>query len=177
MLADLRERLFEIRFLFVEGIQNDHLGNAVLRRIFPNRIGAGAHAVIRMDGNERKVTNPQCPQALADKIRIPRAIEDIEFLSEPFQVHQRSRNRNLPMLFVVVVIRNRGPGGNAAHAVNHPCCLQHRFAEHGFAGGSMADNCEITNVPWFVLFHKRKLTLTIPSIPVWRRRAHRPKNL
>ena len=92
VLAYLRERLFEIRLLFIKGIHDDHLGNAVLRRVFPDRISADPYAMIRMDGDERKVAHPQCSQALADKVRITWTIENIEFLSEPFEVDQRGGN-------------------------------------------------------------------------------------
>ncbi len=57
-----------------------------------------------MDDNQGEVAYAQRAQAFADEISVARAIEDIELLAQPLQVHERGGNRNLPMLFVVVVV-------------------------------------------------------------------------
>ena len=42
VLADLRQRLVEIRLLLVERVDDDHLRDAVLRGVFPDRVRADA---------------------------------------------------------------------------------------------------------------------------------------
>jgi len=103
--------------------------------------------VLRMDGNERKVANPQGAQSLADKVRITRAIKDIEFFSEPFQMHQGGGNGNLAVLFIVVIIRNRGPLRDVAHAPDDARAREHRLAQRRLPGRRVTHDGKIPKIP------------------------------
>lgn len=140
MLADLRQGLFEISLLFVEGIEHDHLGQAQLGGVFPNRIGPDADAVVGMDHNHRQITDAKRAQAFADKIGVARTIQDIELLAQPLEVQVRGRNRDLALLLALMIIRNRRASGDSAHAVNHPGADCHGLAQHGLSGRGMAHN-------------------------------------
>ena len=61
-----------------------------------------------------------------------------------------------------MVIRDGGAGGDGAHAVNDAGGGEHSLTEHGFSGGSMAYDCEVTNLTRLVFFHNK--SLTVPSM-------------
>ena len=85
MLADLGQALVEIRLLLVEGIDHDHLGNAVLGGELPDRVGAHADAVVGVNDDHGEIADPQGAERLADEIGVARAVDDVELLAEPFQ--------------------------------------------------------------------------------------------
>ena len=87
VLPNMSQAPLEVRFLFIEPVEDDHLRNAVLGGVFPNRLGADPDAVIGMDDDQREIAHSQGPQALADEIGVTRAIQDIEFLAQPLQVY------------------------------------------------------------------------------------------
>ena len=95
MLADLGQGLVEIGLLLVEGIDDDHLGDAVLGGVFPHGVGADADAVVGVDDDEGEIADAQGAEAFADEIRVTGAVEDIELLAEPFEVHEGGRDGNL----------------------------------------------------------------------------------
>ena len=152
--ADLLEGSVEIGVFFIEAIDDDDLGDAVLGGVFPDLIGADADAVGSIDDDESEVSHPEGAEAFADEIEVTRGIDDIEFLIEPFGMEERGVDGDLPVLFVGVVIGEGGAGGDAAEAVNDAGASEHAFAEHGFAGGGMADDREVADIFGGIRFHR-----------------------
>ena len=155
MLADLRQDLLEISLILVKGIDDNHFRNAVLRRVFPDRVGADAHAVAGMDGHQGEVADTQRPEALADEIGVARAVDHVELLVQPFQVKQRGGHGNLPVLFAVVIIRDRASGGDGAHPVDDACAGEHGFAQHGFSGRGVSHDSKVSNLTRLIVFHRK----------------------
>lgn len=106
MRAQFHQQIVEIGFLLIEPVDDDHLRNPVLRRRLPGRIRAHAHAVARVHHHQRKVTHAQRTQPFTEKIRVTRAVYDIELLAQPFAVQQRRLHRDLPLGLASVIIRN-----------------------------------------------------------------------
>ena len=155
MLADLPQNLLEIAFVLVEGIDDDHFRDAVLRRVFPDRVGPDADAVVGVDDHQGEVTDAQRAEAFADEIRVTGAVDHVEFLVEPFEVEERGGHGNLTVLFAVVIIGNGAAGGDGAHPVDDAGAGKHGFAEHGFSRGGVSHDCEVSNLTRLVLFHRR----------------------
>ena len=161
VLAKLRQRLVKIRLLFVERIHDDDLRDAVRDRAFPDRVGADTRPVVGVHHHHRQVAHAQRPHRFADEIHVARAIQDVELLALPIQVHERGGDGDLPVLLALVVVRDGGAGGDGPHAVDHAGTSQHGLTEHGFPARSVAYDGEVTNVTRLIIFHN--VSLTIPS--------------
>ncbi len=154
VLAHLRQGLLEIRLFLVKRVEDDHLRNAVVRRAFPDRVRAHARAVVGVDDDHGEVAHAQRAEALADEIRVTGAIENVELLAQPIQVHEGGQHGDLAVLLALMVVGHRGAGGDGAHAVDHARGGQHGLAEHGFSGRSVAYDGKVTNVTRLIFFHK-----------------------
>ena len=164
VLADLGQRLVEIRLFLVKRIDDQDFRNAVPGRAFPHRVRANTDAVVGMHHNQGQVADPQRTQRLADEIGVARAIQDVQLLALPLRVHERGGHRNLPILFAFAVVRHGGAGGDAAHAVDHARAGQHGLAEQGLSARGMTDDCEVANVTRLIVFHKNLLPiLSLPN--------------
>ena len=64
-------------------------------------------------------------------------------------------DRDLAVLFALVIIRHGAARGDTAHAIDHAGAGQHGFAEHGFSRRRVAHDCEVTDVTRLILFHTR----------------------
>ena len=78
------------------------------------------------DDDKGEVADPQGAKSFADEIGVAGAVNDVEFLAEPVAVHQGGRDGDLAVLFLFVIIRNRGSGADAPHAIDDA-----RAGEHG----------------------------------------------
>src|SRR5262249_6335194 len=125
MFADLFKNFLEIRFLFVERIHDDHFRNAVLRGVFPDRIRADSNAVDGVDDDEREVADAQGAEAYTDEVGVTGAIVDVDFLPEPFEVHERGRHGDLALLLTLVIIGDGRAGGDGAHAIDDAGAGEH----------------------------------------------------
>src|ERR1041385_89948 len=112
MGSDLGEGFLKVGFFLVERIDDNHFWNAVLGRISPDGICARAHAMVGVNYNQGEVSHAQSTEAFADKICIARTIKNIEFLSQPLEMHERGRNGDLSLTFIAMVIGNGGAGGD-----------------------------------------------------------------
>ena len=144
----------EIHVLLVHRVHHDHFRNAVTGRVIPHPVGADAEPVLRMNHHQREIADAQRAEAFADEVEITRRVNDVELLARPLRVQQRRRDRNLPVLFADVIIGHRGAVGDAAHAVDDAAAHEHGLAEHRLAGRGVADDGEVTDVCWSVIFHR-----------------------
>ena len=101
-----------------------------------------------MNHHQSKIPNPQSAQSFANEIEVTRRINDVEFLALPIQVQKRGGNRYLPLLFTDMIIGDGRAVGDAAHPPDDPTAGQHGLAQHGFTGGGMADDGEVSDIRW-----------------------------
>ena len=118
--------------------------------------------------DEREIPDAQCAQAFTDEIRVAGAVEHVELLAEPLEVHQRRGDGNLPLLFADVIVGHGRAGGDAAHAIDHAGAREHGFAQHGFAGGGVADEGEVADVSRLEFFHGKNLSRFEPDRVSWK---------
>ena len=133
VLAELGQRLVEVGLFLVERIEDDDLGNAVLGRAFPDRVRADADAVVGVHRHHGQVADAQRAQRFADEVGVARAVQDIELLAQPVEVHERGGDGDLPVLLALMIIRDGGARRDAAHAVDHAGARQHGLTEHCFS--------------------------------------------
>ncbi len=153
MLAGGSQDLVEIRIDFVQGIDDQNLGDAEIRGVIPDPLGADADAVLGMDDDQGKIGHAQRAEGLADEIQVAGGVDDVELLAHPFGVEQGGLDGDVPLLFADVIVGNGAAVGDAAHAADDAAASQHGFAQHGFAAGSMADDGEVADVGWRVCLH------------------------
>lgn len=152
--ADQLEGCVEVDVFFIEAIDGDDLGDAVLGGIFPDLIGADPDAVEGIDDDEGEVGDPEGAEAFADEIEVTGCIDDIEFFIEPLGVEEGGVDGDFAILFVGVIIGDGGAGGDGAEAIDGAAASEHAFAEHGLASGSMADDGEVTDIFRGERFHR-----------------------
>ena len=139
---------------FVEAIDDDDLGDAVLGGVFPDLVGANADAVDGIDDDEGEVRDSERAETFADEIEVTRGIDDIELLVQPFGMEEGGVDGDFAVLFVGVIIGEGGAGGDAAEAVDDAGASQHAFTQHGLAGGGMADDRKVPDVFGMIRFHR-----------------------
>ena len=69
----------------------------------------------------------------------PGRIQDVQLTGLPFGIHRGGVNRDLPLLFIFMIIRNRTSLFDASDSGDCPAAGKHRFGKDGFARRSMTD--------------------------------------
>jgi len=108
--------------------------------------------MLGMDDHQREIAHPQGAQTLADEIQVTRGVDEIEELAAPIGVHERGRDRDLPLLFTDMIIRDRGAFGDPSHAGDDPRAAKHGLAQQCFPGRGMTDEGKIADISG--IFHK-----------------------
>ncbi len=146
LIARFAEQGVEIGVHLVERVHDQDLGQAEVRGVIPDGVGADAEAVGGIDHDEGEVADAQGAEALADEVRVARGVEEVEFAVLPLEVEQRRMHRDLVLVLARVVIGGRGAGGDGAHAADPAGTGQHGFGEHGFARGRVAQDGKVSQV-------------------------------
>ena len=107
MLARRRQHLVKMRIEFVHRVDHQDLGDAEVRGVIPDPLGADADAVLGMDDDQGEVGHAQRAEGLADEVQVAGSVNDVELLAHPFGVEQGGLHGNLALLFAGVVIGDR----------------------------------------------------------------------
>ena len=135
-----------IDVFLVGGVDANHLGDAELRGVFPDLVGADAGTVRGMDDHEREIADPQRAESLGDEVEVAGGVDDVEFAVEPFAMEEGGVDGDLALALILVVVAGRGAGGDRSHAIDDGSAGEHGFAEDGFARGGVADDGEVPDV-------------------------------
>ena len=147
MCARVGQHLVEVRVLFVNGVDYDHLRDAAVSRAIPHPFRANADAVLRVHHHECEVRHMHRRERFAHEVEITRRIEDVQFLAHPRAMQQRSLCRNLVLPLADVIIRNRGALRDVAHAPDNARACEHRLAERRLARRRVTHDGKIPKIP------------------------------
>ena len=100
----------------------------------------------RAHREERAFDDAQRGDGVALEARVTRRVDQVDLAPLPLERGQRGRDRHLPLLLVLVGVRDRGPVGHGAQPVGHAGLEQQRLVQRGLARPPMPDEGDVPDL-------------------------------
>ena len=119
----------------------------------PDLFGRDFDAGDGVDDHERGVGDAQRRARIAQEIRHPRRVDEVDLVLVPLDVGEAAGERVLPGDFLFVVIRDRRPVVHTAESVDRAGVEEQRGDQLRLAGAAMTDEGDISDVGSIVDLH------------------------
>ena len=148
-LAD-RHRLVEVGALVVELGDDDGARHADGRALLPQQPGRAVHAVDGGDHEQGRVRRAQAGPQVADEVRVPGGVEQVDLDAARAERRQRQRDRALLPLLGLVEVAHRGAVLDATGSGDRPGRHEQGLRQGGLAGSGVADQDDVADRPGLV---------------------------
>jgi hypothetical protein len=153
MIPRLLQNRIEIRALAVELIDHQKRGMSYSAAAAQTSSAPGFHAIHAADHDHRRVRHAQRAERLADEIRRPRAVDDVQLAAQPFLGQHRGVDRLVVLLLVRMEIRDRVALLDRPRAADFSGAHQHRLTEQRLSGRGVAGDSKVADVGSAEVFH------------------------
>jgi predicted aconitase len=117
---------------------------------FPCTLGAHGNAVFSGNDNYTCLNSTNCGNALAHEVKISGAVQYVDFAAAEVDGCNRSRNGNLTLDLLSVIVADGITIRDFTHTVNGTGAEKHTFSETGFATIAVTKQADVANVFGFV---------------------------
>ena len=145
MIAEILDDLIKFDVFRIKHIHRHQGRHFHIADFFPHLLRTEFDPMGTVDGQDRRIGNPQSRKRFSNKIRIAGRIQDIQLTGLPFGIHRGGVNRDLPLLFIIMIIRNRASLFDASDSGDCTAAGKHRFGKDGFARRSMTDEGQVAD--------------------------------
>ena len=147
LLAHRVEDAEEVRALAVEHVHEDDAREFELLRACPHARGVDLDAHHRRCDDERAFHDPQTGDRVRLEARVARRVDQVDLAALPLEVRERSGERHLPALLVLVPVADRRSRFDGAETVDRACLEEHRLEEGGLTRPAMSDDGDVADLP------------------------------
>ena len=159
LVLDLAERPEEVGALPVEHVDHQDAREAELlgKPLHPRRADLEAHHP--RDDDERALDHAEGTTCLTLERRVAGTVEEVDLASLPLRVGERERDRELPLLLVLVRVGDRGAGLDRPEPVHLTRLEEQRLDERRLSRSAVADDGDVADLPRLGCSHVRAFLL------------------
>ena len=146
LLLHLTECAEEVGALAVEHVDEEDARDPELVGALPDPRRPDLDAHDAAEDEERPLDHPQRAARLALEARVAGHVDEVQLAALPLGVRERERDRHLPLLLVVVPVRDRRARVDRAEAVRLARLEEQRLDQRGLARASMTDDGDVADL-------------------------------
>ena len=145
-VAQLLERALEARPFAVELVDEHHAGHAELRGDLPRRIRLDLDAFDRADHEDGQVGHAQRRVDVADEVRVPGAVDEVDLVVLPLERRERERQGQPALLLLGVEVGDRRSVLDPADPSDGAGAVQQRLGQGRLARSAVAHQGDVSDL-------------------------------